>query len=57
MDKGAAIVMLQEILIHKGKKTKVQREIKKKFPEYDCYIAAGDHVDVGKDETDEELTE
>ena len=57
MDKGAAIVMLQEILIRKGKKTKVQREFKYQFPEYDCYIAAGDHVDVRKDDNDEELTE
>ena len=57
MNKGAAIVMLQEILIRKGKKTRVQRELKHDFPEYDCYIAVGDHVDVGKDDDDEELTE
>ena len=57
MDKGAAIVMLQEILIRKGKKTRVQRELKRDFPEYDCYIAVGDYVDVGKDDDNEELTE
>ena len=57
MDKGAAIVMLQEILIRKGKKTRVQRELKLDFSEYDCYITVGDHVDVGKDDDDEELTE
>ena len=57
MDKGAAIVMLQEILIRKGKKTIVQRKLKLDFSEYDCYIAVGDYEDVGKDDDDEELTE
>ena len=57
MDKGAAVVMFQEILICKGKKTRVQRELKLDFPEYDCYIAVRDYVDVGKDGDDEKLTE
>ena len=57
MDKVAAILMLQDILICKEKKTNVQRELKQGFPECDCYIPAGDHVDEGKDDDDEELTE
>ena len=27
------------------------------FPKYECYIAAGSHVDVGNDENDRALTE
>ena len=56
-NKGAAVVILQEFLIHKGTKTEVRREFKHKFPEYDCYIAAGDHLNVGKDDNDVALIE
>ena len=57
INKGAAVVILQEILIHKGTKTKVPREFKHKFLEYDCYIAAGNHIDVEKDDNDVALPE
>ena len=57
INKGAAVVILQEILIHKGTKTKVQREFKHKFLEYDCYIAAGNHIDMEKDDNDVALPE
>ena len=57
MNKGAAVVILQEVLVHKGTKIRIQREFKHKFPEYDCYIAAGDRVDVRKDDNNVALTE
>ena len=55
--KGAAVVLLQEVLIHKGTTVEVRRELRQMFPKYKCYIAAGRHVDVGNDENDRTLTE
>ena len=44
MQKGAAVVLLQEVLISKGTTVKVRRELKQMFPMYECYVAAGSHV-------------
>ena len=57
MQKEAAVVLLQEILIRKGTTLKVRRELRQMFPMYECYIAAGSHVDVGNDENDRTLVE
>jgi len=57
MQKGAAVVLLQEVLIRKGTTIKVRRELRKMFPMYECYIAAGSHVDVGNDENVRTLVE
>ena len=57
MQKEAAVVLLQEVLIRKGTTVKVRRELRQMFPKYKCYIAAGSHVDVGNDENDRTLTE
>ena len=57
MQKGAAVVLLQEVLIRKGTKVKVRRELRQMFPKYECYISAGIHVDVGNDENDRTLDE
>ena len=46
MRKKAAIVMLQEIRIPRGSKFRVQRDFQRKYPEYECYIAAGSDVDL-----------
>ena len=47
--KKAAIVMLQEIRIPRGSKFSVQRDFWRKYPEYECYIAAGSNVDLVAD--------
>ena len=47
--KKAAIVMLQEIRIPRGSKFRVQRDFRRKYPEYECYIAAGSDVDLVAD--------
>jgi len=57
MQKGAAVVLLQEVLIRKGTTVKFKRELRQMFPMYECYIAAGSHVDVGNDENDRTLVE
>jgi len=57
MQKGAAVVLLQEVLIRKGTTVKVRRELREIFPKYECYIAAGSHVDVGINENNRTLTE
>jgi len=57
MQKGAAVVLLQEVLIRKGTTVKVRRELRQTFPKYECYITAGRHVDVGNDENDRTLAE
>jgi len=57
MQKGAAVVLLQEVLIRKGITIRVRREVRQMFPKYECYIAAGSHVDVGNDANDRTLTE
>jgi len=49
MRKKAAIVMLQEIRIPRGNKFRVQRDFRRKYPEYECYIAAGSDVDLVAD--------
>jgi len=49
MRKKAAIVMLQEILIPQGSKFRVQRDFRRKYLEYKCYVAAGSDVDLVKD--------
>jgi len=49
MRKKAAIVMLQEIWIPPGSKFRVQREFRQKYPEYECYIAAGSNIDLVAD--------
>jgi len=57
MQKEAAVVLLQEVLIRKGTTVSVRREFRQMFPKYECYIAAGSHVDVGNDENDRTLIE
>jgi len=47
--KKAAIVMLQEIRIPRGSKFRVQRDFRRKYPEYECYIAAGSDIDLVAD--------
>jgi len=49
MQKKAAIVMLQEIRIPGGSKFRVQRDFWRKYPEYECYIAAGSDIDLVAD--------
>jgi L-rhamnose isomerase len=49
MRKKAAIVMLQEIWIPRGSKFRVQRDFRRKYPEYECYTAAGSDVDLVAD--------
>jgi len=46
MPKKAAIVTLQEIRIPRGSKFSVQRDFRWKYPEYECYIAAGSDVNL-----------
>jgi len=57
MQKGAAVVLLQEVLIRKGTTVRVRRELRHMCPMYECYIAVGSHVDVGNDGNDRTLTE
>jgi len=57
MQKGAAVVLLQEVLIRKGTTVKVRRELRQIFAKYECYITTGSHVDVGNDENDRTLAE
>jgi len=57
MQKGAAVALLQEVLIRKGTTVKVRQELRQMFPIYECYIAAGSHVDEGNDENDRTLVE
>jgi len=54
MRKKAAIVMLQEILIPRRSKFRVQGDFRRKFPEYECYISAGSDIDLVAD-TDGDL--
>jgi len=49
MRKKAAIVMLQEIQIPRGSKFRVQQDFRRKYPEYECYVAAGSDVDLAVD--------
>ena len=46
MRKKAAIVMLQEIRIPQGINFRVHRDFRRKYPEYECYIAAGSDIDL-----------
>ena len=55
MQKGALVVLLQELLILTT--VKVRRELRQMFPMYECYIAAGSHVDARNDENDRTLVE
>ena len=57
MQKGAAVVLLQEVRTRKGKTAKVRRELRQMFPMNECYIVAGSHVNVGNDENDRTLVE
>jgi len=57
MQKGAAVVLLQEVLIRKGTTVNVRRELRQMFLLYKCYIAAESHVDIGNDENDRTLFE
>ena len=57
MQKGAAVVLQQEVLIRKGTTVKVRRELRQMFPMYECYIAAGNYVDVGNDQNDRTLVQ
>jgi len=41
--------MLQEIRIPRGSKFRFQRDFRRKYPEYECYIAAGSDVDLAAD--------
>ena len=50
----AAIAMLQEIRIPRGSKFRVQREFRRKYSEYECYIASGSDIDLVAD-TDGDL--
>ena len=47
--KESSIIMLQEIRIPQGSKFRVQRDFRRKYPEYECYIAAGSDVDLAAD--------
>jgi len=49
MRKKAAITMLQEIRIPRGSNFRVQRDFWRKYPEYECYIAAGSDIDLVPD--------
>jgi len=49
MRKKAAIVLLEEIWIPRGSKFRVQRDFRRKYPEYECYIAAGSDIDLVAD--------
>jgi len=49
MRKKAAIVMLHEIRIPRGSKFRVQQDFRRKYPEYECYIAAGSDIDLVAD--------
>jgi len=49
MQMKAASVMLQEIWIPRGSKFRVQRDFRRKYPEYECYIAAGSDIDLVAD--------
>ena len=51
------MVQLQEVLRRKGNTVRVRRELRQMFPKYECYIAAGSHVDVGNDKNDRMLNE
>ena len=55
MQKGAAVVLLQEVLVRKGTKVKIRRELRQMFPKYECYISVGSHVDVENDGNDATL--
>jgi len=57
MQKGAAVVLLQEVLIRKGSTVKVRRELRQTFPMHECYIAVGSHEDAGNNENDRTLVE
>jgi len=49
MRKKAAIILLQEIRISWGSKFRVQQEFRRKYPEYEYYIAAGSNIDLVAD--------
>ena len=49
MQKKTAIEMLQEIRIPRGSTFRVERDFKRKYPEYECYIAAGSDIDLVTD--------
>jgi len=49
MRKKAAIVMLQEIRIPRRSNFRVQRDFQRKYPEYECYIAAASNIDLVAD--------
>jgi len=49
MRKKAAIVMLQEIRIPRGSKFRVQQDTRRKYPEYESCIAAGNDIDLVAD--------
>ena len=49
MRKKAAIVMLREIRIFQGSKFGIQREFRRKYPEYECCIVAGSDIHVYND--------
>jgi len=55
MQKGAAVVLLQEVLLRKRTTVKVSRELTQILVKYECYIAAGSHVDVRNNENDRTL--
>ena len=52
IQKAAAVDLLLEVLIRKETTVQVRRELRQMFPEYECHIAAGSHVDVGNNEND-----
>jgi len=41
--------MLQEIQIPRGSKFRVQWDFRRKYSEYECYIAAGSNIDLAAD--------
>jgi len=49
MQEKAAFIMLEEIQIPRESTCKVQQEFKRKYPEYECYIAAGNNFDLVAD--------
>jgi len=55
MRKKAAMVMLQKIRIPRGSKFRIQRDFRRKYPEYEYYIAAGSDIDLVEDMDDDKV--
>ena len=49
MRKKAAIAMMQETRMPRESKFRVQRDFRRKYPEYECFFAASSDVDLKAD--------